>query len=233
MASAAPAQGATAVVGIERSPFRLSGARVPGDSVRLSLANLTATSVAGTAMFGLIGAERGLSFAQRGGATRRIPFRLAPWMRRIEADLALPRDQWPAFTDFGLSIADSKGRILETAPMNYAFGRATLEIPEGFVERDLTIVLTPGLADPGATTLWDANLSIRGYAQTPVLVDIPAGAEFSVAARQTVNLTVPFPRFPWPLEDGFFPLGNLVADAHGALWSREIRLHPAPPPVMR
>jgi subtilisin family serine protease len=234
IASASPADPATANVQVDLSPVRLRGERILGDSVRIELANLAGARVLGTAMFGMIGAERGMAFGQRGSAERRIPFRVPAWGRRVVVDLVVPRAQWPAFTDFGLSIVAANGRILETAPLNYAYGRATLELPaDSSIARDLEVVLTPAFADPTATALWDADLTIRVYAETPVLVDIPSGAEFSVDPRQTTRVAFPLGRFPWSLEDGFFPLGNLVVDVGGVLWGREVRLPPPAPPVMR
>jgi len=233
IASAPPALSANATVEVSHSPVTLRASRVAGDSVRIAVANATRAPVTGTVMFGLVGAERVVTFGHRGGATRRIPFRLPAWSRRLAIDLVLAPERWPSFTDLGMSLVDSRGRILVTEPLNYHRGRATFDVPEGMTDRDLSVVLTPGLADPGSTLAWDADLTIRAYADTPVLVDLNTGGEFALEPGAARSLTVPLGRLPWPLEDGFFPLGNLVVDTKGSLWGREIRLPPAAPPVMR
>jgi subtilisin family serine protease len=234
-AIAAPLPGgvATAEVTIQSSPVTLSAVRQFGDTIQATIRNATGLPAAGTAMFGLIGAERAVVFSQRGGAERRVPFRAPAWARRLVVDLSVPRDQWPWFTDLGLTVLDAEGQIVVTEPMNYATGRADVALPAGAGDRDLTVVLAPGFADPGATALWSGDLSIRIYAETPVLVDPGQSLEFALAPGASTSYRFPLGKVPWPLGDGFFPVGNLVVDAQGTLWGREVRLTPATPPVMR
>ncbi len=234
-AIAAPFPGGSsdAQIRIDRSPVTLDVVRQLGDTLLATVRNASGATAAGTTMFGLIGAERAVVFSQRGGGERRIPFRAPAWARRLVVDLTLPRDQWPWFTDLGLTVLDAEGQILVAEPMNYAFGRAAVDLPGEAAERDLTVVITPGFADPSPTDLWTGDLSIRLYPETPVLVDLSQNADFSLAPGTRAEYRFPLGTVPWPLGDGFFPVGNLVVDAKGTLWGREVRLPPAAPPVMR
>jgi subtilisin family serine protease len=227
-----PGGSANAEVRVDRSPVTLAASRQPGDTVAITIGNATGGSAAGTTMFGLIGAERGVVFSQRGGGERRIPFRAPTWARRVVVDLTLPRDQWPLFTDLGLTVIDGDGQILEAQPLNYAFGRVAVDLPQATAERDLTVVIAPGFADPNPTALWNGTVSIRLYAETPVLVELGQRAEFSLGSGQRASYRFPLGKIPWALGDGFFPVGNLVVDAKGTLWGREVPLPPATPPVM-
>lgn len=233
IASALPAEPASAEIQVHRSPLLLEASRLLGDTVAIDLTNASATLVAGQIMFGLIGAERTARFSQRGGALRRLTFRVPGWARRLVVDLAIPKEQWPWFTDMGLTVFDSQGSIVVAEPMNYSLGRATAELPTVPSEREFTVVITPGFADPNPSSLWGGDLSIRLYAEAPVLSPMPGSGEFSVAPGRQAGAKLLLGALPWSLPDGFFPIGNLVVDVAGQLWGREVKLAPAPPPVMR
>jgi hypothetical protein len=108
-----------------------------------------------------------------------------------------------------------------------------VDIPAAVADRDATVLIMPGLADPNDTGLWEADLSIRLYAGSPVLVDGSGPGEFTLAPGQSAAFRFPLGNSPWPLGDGFFLLGNVVVDAKGTLWSREVRLPEPGPPIMR
>lgn len=232
IAVAPPAAGATVEMRVVRAPLALGAVRLRGDSIAASLTNPTAATVTGTAMFGLVGAERGVVFSQRGSAIRRIPVRIPSWARRMVVQMRMPREQWPAFTDLGLSVVDRDGSILGHDPMNYALGQVSIELDGTAGDRDAEVVLLPGLADPVAQPTWNAAISIRFYAESPVLVEIPAGAEFGVEPGATSSIRFPLGTIPWPLGDGFFPLAQLVVDVRGELWGNEVRLPVPTGPIM-
>ena len=51
----------------------------------------------------------------------------------------------------------------------------------------------------------------------------PVGGTVTVAPGQSASAAFALPESPWPLGDGFFPLGILVARAGGAArWTREV-----------
>jgi hypothetical protein len=184
-------------------------------------------------MFGLIGAERTLAFSQSGGSPRRIAFHAPPWAKRLVVEVRLKRSSWALFTDFGLTVFDPEGQILSTDPLNYSLGRTSVDLPAATTDREYTVALMPALADPASSALWDADVSIRLYAESPVLVEPSGKAEFAVGTGQRAEIRFPLPKMPWPLPDAFFPLGNFVVDSHGALWGLETRLAGPKPPIMR
>lgn len=230
---APPTAGASIEVGVQRSPVSLRMIRSAKDTVTATATNVTATAVAGTAMFGLVGGERTMAFSQRGSAERRVRVTVPNWAARLVVDLTLPRAVWPLFTDFGLAVLDAEGRVLSKDPMNYAFGRTVVGLDSTLAGREVEIVLMPGLADPSASPLWDGDLSIRFYAEAPTLVETAARSEFTLAPGAAVSLRYPIGRLPWTLGDGFFPIGHFVIETGTGLWGRESGLSEPRPPLMR
>ena len=78
----------------------------------------------------------------------------------------MDRAQWGRFTDFGVTLFDSIGRQLGKDPLEYAFGRLSVDLPDGQSDRPVTVALFPGFADPADTARWSATMSIRLYADT-------------------------------------------------------------------
>ena len=152
---------------------------------------------------------------------------------RLLADLTLPRDQWPLFTDLGFTLEDATGQIIAKEPLNYSFGRLTADLPSATADRDLVIVISPAFADPAPTALWSGSLSIRLYAETPVLVDPTEASEFTAPRGGSAARAFHLPKSPWALPDAFFPLGALVVDVGGISWGREVPLPQASGPIMR
>jgi hypothetical protein len=215
---AGPTQSVDAVVLIDPAPVRLAAERRRN---RVTIQTKTMSQVPVTISGELIGAERGLVTSSRGSEERRFSFLLPSWARHAIIELNLERDQWPLFTDFGLTLLDAGGRQLGTAPLNYAVGRLETALPEG-PDRMAEVVLSPGFAVPDATDLWNGRLAIRLYAAEPVSLGNELGSQFTL------------PPLPWKLGDGFFPLARLTATATGAgrSWSRETGLPEAPGPIM-
>ena len=233
VAVAPPTGGATVEMKIEQSPVTMEATRLPADTVTVRLVNQTKSSQSATVTVGLIGGERGLSFSQKGSTERRLSLPVPRWAKRVEVDLEVPRATWPLFTDLGLTLLDGEGQVVAANPMNYHLGRVTADFDSVGVVRDLTIVVAPGFADPLAQPLWDGVMSIRFYAEAPVLLEAAGPAEVSLPAGGLWGLRFPLGKSPWPLGDGFFPLGHLLVEVNGIEWGREVRL-PAPvPPIMR
>jgi hypothetical protein len=201
---------------IDPAPARLAAERRK-DQVTLKLAPTSSAPV--TVSGELTGAERGAVVSGRGSADVRLPFTLPAWARHVVVELTLERDQWPLFTDFGLTLVEEGGRQLATSPMNYAIGRLETDLPEGG-DRAAEIVLSPGFAAPGAEHRWSGRVAIRLYAETP----LPLGASLGATFR--------LPESPWKLPDAFFPLANFIMHANGRKWIRETGLPEAPGPLM-
>ncbi|MGH7515767.1 MAG: S8 family serine peptidase, partial [Gemmatimonadales bacterium] len=127
---APPTQAVTASVSISQSPLMLRAAR-QGESVRAQVTNVTGAPVEAEFGMHLGGAVRSESVRASGSAVQRIAFVVPAWSRGVVVDLSMDRAQWSRFTDFGVSLFDSLGRQLGKQPLNYAFGRLQVELPEG------------------------------------------------------------------------------------------------------
>ncbi|MEO8450267.1 MAG: S8 family serine peptidase [Gemmatimonadota bacterium] len=233
IAVAAPAEAASAVVVVDQSPVRMDAKRVYKDSVVATVSNRSRGSVSGTVKLGVVGGERTQVFSQRGGAERRVAFHAPAWANHLVADLQMPRDAWPLFTDFGFTLEDATGQIIAKQPLNYSFGRLSADLPAATKDRELVMVLTPAFADPDAAQLWTGQLSIRLYAETPVLVEPAGPSEFTTARGGSATVAFKLPASPWALPDAFFPLGSLVIEVNGASWGREVPLPQASGPIMK
>ena len=233
VAVAPPSGGATVEMKIDQSPVTMRASRLHADTVTVQLTNRTKTSQSAVTAFGLIGAERALSFSQKGSAARRLSVPVPAWATRVEVDLTVPPATWPLFTDMGLTLLDADGQVVATNPLNYHFGQVAAELDSNRVARDLTIVVAPGFADPLAQPLWDGKMSIRYYAAAPVLLTSVGAAEAALPPGRGFTLKFPLGKPPWPLGDGFFPLGHLLVEVGGHGWGRESRLPEPVPPIMR
>jgi subtilisin family serine protease len=224
---APPGQALSATLGLTQSPLMLRAHR-EGDSVLAAFTNLTSTAVGAEVGMHLGGAERDEVVKAKGSDTQRIRFVVPRWSRGVVVDITMEPAQWGRFTDFGVSLFDSLGRQLGKKPMNYAFGRLQVELPEGHGDIPLTLGLFPGFADPAGDLNWSLRASIRVYADTSVVLRPVAAPSLSIPAGKSARSTFRLPlEMPWTLGDRFVPLGLLVARVEGRSWTRETPLVPA------
>ncbi len=233
VAVAPPTGGATVTMTIDQSPLAIDASRLHADTVTVQLTNRTKSVQSAATVLALVGGERALSFSQKGSAVRRLSVPVPAWAKRVEVDLRVSRATWPLFTDMGLTLLDGHGQVLVANPMNYHFGRVTADFDSAAAVPDLTIAVAPGFADPFAEPLWDGMMAIRFYAETPMVLEPTGSAERSVAVGGQSTVRFPLGRTPWPLGDGFFPLGQLLVEVNGSGWGREVRLPEPLPPIMR
>jgi len=234
-------------VGIAPSPETLNaGVRVTQSPLRLHLtrkdsqAVATVTSAATTPVTAelavlLSGGERVETVVARGSSVQRIPFIAPAWARTVVVDIEMDRAQWARFTDFGVTLFDSAGSQIEKEPLNYAFGRLQASLPPGHRDMPVELALFPGFADAAADEPWTLRASIRVYADSGVSLapGQRARAPVTVAPGRSVSATFPLPPSPWPLGDGFFPLGVLAVRVAAHTWTRERGLPLPNPPMMR
>ena len=82
-------------------------------------------------------------------------------------------------------------------------------------------------ADPAGDLSWSLRASIRVYADTSVVLRPEGPPSLSISAGKSTGSAFRLPaKMPWPLGDGFVPLGLLVATVDGRSWTREIPLAP-------
>ncbi len=216
------------VVVIDPAPALVEAAR-QGDSVEVTVRAL-AGGFKGQIDLALVGAERGRAIETRGSGDHRTTFGIPSWAGRIEAEVTMERNQWPLFTDFGLTLEDDLERLLAVSPLNYALGRLEFTSPDGAGDRQATIVLSPGFAEPGATALWSADLRIRTYAARSVP---PTTGLVELRPGETRSFRLGLPGLPGRLGPGFDPLGRIVLRTDQGEWTTEVRLGPPLPPIMR
>jgi subtilisin family serine protease len=220
---ALPNQPLKASVSLSQSPLALRAVR-RGGSVRATLTNVTGAPVEAQVGLHLGGAARVDSVSATGSAPQRIPFVVPSWSRGVVVDVSMPRAQWGKFTDFGVSLFDSVGHLLGKQPLNYAFGRLQVQLPEGHGDVPVTLGLFPGFADPGENQRWALRTSIRVYADTSVVLAGADSAARTIAPRASATTEFALTQSPWPLGAKFVPLGLLVARADGRSWTREVEL---------
>jgi hypothetical protein len=235
VAVAPSAQPLSANVRVIQSPLRLGLTR-DKSGVAAALSNLGSSVIRPETGVLLGGAERIETVTARGSEPRRIPFVAPAWAKGVVIDLTMERSQWGRFTDFGFTLFDSAGRQIEKQPLNYAFGRLQAKLPDGHRDMKLQLGLFPGFADPKADESWNLRASIRLYADSAVALERATPGDSSAAISpgrtETIRYVLP-PAGPFPLGDGFFPLGVLVARSEDQNWTREAGLPPPNPPIMR
>jgi hypothetical protein len=224
----------TVNIKLVQSPLRLQLARDKSTALA-SLTNVTAVPVPSEVTMLLGGAERVETVVARGSAVRRIPFIAPAWARAVVIDLTMDRPQWSRFTDFGVTLFDSGGQQIEKKPLNYAFGRLQAALPENHGDMALMLGLFPGFADPRTDENWTVRASIRLYSDSAIPLDAAGSSDsvLTIAPGKTVTSGFTLPTSPWPLGDGFFPLGVVVARSEEHNWTREGGLPLPNPPMMR
>jgi len=236
VAVAPPLDGASVSLTVRQSPvvLRLSRDRA---GLAATVVNLGDSAVSARTAVILAGAERNQTTHVQGSTVPRIAFTAPAWARAVLIETTMDRAQWGRFTDFGVSLFDSAGRQLGAEPLNYAIGRLQVALPAGHADIPVQIGMFPGFADPAdGARGWTVKTSIRLYADSAMTLS-PATGEPPVAlripARETAGARFVLPDHLWPMGDGFFPLAAIVAEAGGAIWSREVGLPAVLPPVMR
>lgn len=227
-------QALNAGVRVNQSPLRLHLSRNENQAVA-TLSNASSSPVSAEVAVLLGGGERVETVVARGSATHRIPFVAPAWAKTVVIDIMMDRAQWDKFTDFGVTLFDSVGKQIEKQPLNYAFGRLQASLPEGHGDMPVELGLFPGFADPTAGQPWTLRASIRLYADSAVsLAPAQTGpASVRVAPGKNASATFSIPTSPWPLGDGFFPLGILAARTGADTWTREGGLPLSNPPILR
>jgi subtilisin family serine protease len=220
VAVAPPGSPATARIAIDHAPVRLELAG-PADSLVVRVRTLLDSAVAGRLRFGWLGAESGSAVGGSGGGDVRVPFRLPAWVHHLVVDLELDPEQWPHFTDFGLTALDSAGRILGKSPANYARARLSVELPARVADQAAAVVLAPGFADSGSLERWSGRLTIRLQADGPIAIEAREGDEFRLEAGQLASFHARAGELPWPLPKGFQPLGLFLVESGGLSWTWE------------
>ncbi|HEX5003939.1 MAG TPA: S8 family serine peptidase [Gemmatimonadales bacterium] len=224
-----------AAVTIDRSPVTIALKRDP-KGVALTLANIADTPVTAQVGAALVGAERGAVIPGLGSREESLAFTVPAWAGALVVDAVMPREQWSRFTDFAVTLYDGSGRIVQAEPMNYADVRMQAELPAELAGQTLTLRMNPALADPGDAGAWPLQVRIRLLASEVVPLEVASDEEqrsVYLAPGRVVATRFLLPESPWPLPDGFFPLGQGVVIEQGQRWTRTAGLPVPVGPVMR
>jgi hypothetical protein len=231
-AVAPPPESARAAVTVIQSPVRFALRRDP-DGAHVAITSLRSDSLSVEAGVVLLGGERNILVAGEGGRAERVGLGVPAWSREISVDVAMDREGWPRFTDFGVTLYDSAGRILSNEPLNYADARLETDLATAQAGQPLSLLLTPGLADSTDRGPWNVRLRIRAYADTAMALESPSGERLQalrLAPGATAELRYNLPESPWAYPDGFHPLGVALVQAGGRTWTHEAGL-PKPVPA--
>lgn len=220
VAVAPPTEPSAARFVVRRAPLHFD-ARREGAGV---VATIRADTLAGERQvrLKLVGGERTMSLVARGGDTVTTGIEVPSWATRLVVDLTMPRDQWARFTDFGMTLFDSAGRQINTAPLDYSFGRIEAAFDLDHPAHTVQVALFPAPAEPGNREEWSASLSMRLYAAEGFPLSAAQGGPSAPEAEETT--VFPLPALPWSLPEGFYPLGRLEVSHRERAWTREVPL---------
>jgi subtilisin family serine protease len=221
VAAAAPLAAVTARITATLAPVVPRPGARRGDTIDVELASRSDSTVRGEASAALVGIERVWRVEGGGRADVIVPFRLPAWAGKAVIDLVMPSERWPEFTDFGLALRGTDGRIIGKQPLNYAAGRLTVELPARSADEPVEVVLAPGFAEDSGSERWSGVLTLRLYAADPAPL-APAGpTTFTLEPQRTVTKRFVASAPPWPLPEGFVPLLRLAADVDRIPWTTE------------
>jgi subtilisin family serine protease len=226
VSAAAPNAMVTSRITVEHAPVVPTLRARRGDTLEALLAARSDSAVSGSVSADLVGGERSWQTGGSGSADVSIPFTLPAWAGKVVIDLLMPSERWPDFTDFGLALRGSDGRILGKQPLNYARGRLAIEVPPGETEAEVQIVLAPGFAEEIASARWSGELTVRLYAPDAAALAPVGGTAFRLGPQEIGATRFIARPAPWLLPDGFLPLVRLSAVVGGSSWTNEHSLLP-------
>ena len=183
-------------------------------------ANPGSETAVGRTLASLIGAERTVAVAGRGSIAESVTVRVPEWAGRAVVDVAMPREQWDEFTDFGVTDFDSTGQQVGQGALNYALGRHTVTIAPAVRGHPLTVELFPAFARPAGAHPWRGTVRVRFLLEEPRSlgdgpeVTVVPGGRVAVPLTKRVDLALP---------DGFTPLLELRVRFKGGLAPDAVR----------
>ena len=153
-----------------REPVAARAARAArqGESVHAELTNVTGAPVEARGRHAPRRRGAGRD-GERHAARRRggFPSSCRPGPAGVVVDITMDRAQWGRFTDFGVTLFDSLGQQLGKQPLNYAFGRLQVELPEGHGDMPVSARALPRLRRPGRRRALERSAPRSGSTPTP------------------------------------------------------------------
>lgn len=215
----------TVRVSVRHSPVDFSAER-NGNTVQVVLTGRASRSAEVDPLVLVTGASRQWTVSATGDERPRARLVIPAWARALQIDVSMNREQWHRFTDLGMTLFDTAGRQLGQQPLNYAFGRLELEVPEAMRGQPVELVWFPGFADPadGTSGIWRLEAQARFYADSPIALDRPASQPVVVEPGRTQVLRASWRSPGWEEVPGYTPLGAVLVRSGGDTFIREVTL---------
>jgi subtilisin family serine protease len=221
---APPTSGVAARVTVRRSPVEWQARRDSG-AVVVDARNVAGVPVELRIRAAFTGVEWRRDVSGIRSEERAIELPVPEWASTMVLDVTMPQDDWSRFTDFGVSLRHADGRLLEESPLNYAFGRMRVEIPEAVRGERLQLVLAPAAVARAPATPWQVHVVARFYAAQPTAIDHGGTPRTRVGAGVTRRVRFPIERWPVQVAGDLAPLVTLIAlEGDAAVWTREVVL---------
>lgn len=222
---ASPFADAAVDVSITQAPVSIAVRPTTG-GLEAAIRNVTGEGVQAELGAAAIGAVRTFNVMQHGSARHDIDIAAPSWARGIQVEVAMPREAWSRFTDFGVTLFDSAGAQLGKAPLNYALGRLEHEIQPVGRAQPLRIGLFPGFASPADTAAWSAEVTVRFYADSARPLAAVGQRALGLGAHDSASVAFTASSVP-EAPAGFHPLGLvLVRTGDDEVWASEAILAP-------
>ncbi len=219
-----PSRGEQAIVTVRRAPVRLS-ASLQRDTLQVLATNVSESAASIRLRVGLIGAEQHYAVQRQDDRPFRVVLPVPGWAAQVVVDSRMPREAWSRFTDFGVTVEDASGRLIETEPLNYAFGRLSAEVPPAVRGDSIIVLLAPGFADAAASQAWTLDLTVRFLLDKPYGLDDGGSPFRPLAIAATRVERYPLSRMPIVIPPGLDPLIVVVAlEGVDYVWTRQVRL---------
>lgn len=221
---APPTGGVAARVTVRRSPVELR-ARRDTAGFTVDARNVAGEPVEVRLRAAFTGAEWSAGIAGDRSVPHDVALPVPPWATSLVLDVTMPEGDWSRFTDFGVSLRHADGRLLDESPLNYAFGRMRLDLPEEVRGDTLRLVLSPAAAVDHPATPWAVQAVARFYAAQPAAIDHGGTPRTDVPPGTTRRVRFPFERWPVQVPRDWAGLVTLIAlEGDAAVWTREVAL---------
>lgn len=220
-----PAEGVTVRLSVHHAPVDFRANR-DGNGVQVTLKGLEPQGAEVEPLVLLTGATSRWTISATGDERPRRRVVIPRWARAVRIDVTMERDQWHRFTDLGMTLFDTAGRQLGQQPLNYAFGRLEVQVPEAMRGQPADLVWFPGFADPadGKNGIWRLEVQARFYADSSVALERASPEPVAVEPGVTRTVRAPWRSPGWEETPEYTPLGALLIRSGADIFVREVIL---------
>jgi hypothetical protein len=215
-----PGGSVAATATVMHAPVTVTSRAEAGSAVA-RLVNVSAREVSAGVELRLRGGQRVDTVRAKGSAVGPLRLEIPAWATGLEVDIQMDREQWGRFTDFGVTVLDSLGRQIAQDPLEYAFGRLSTMLPESRSSTSALLSLYPGFADARDEREWSLVATVRLYADSAIPVASRGADRVTLTPAGRAEVRFQLPESPWPLPQGFVPLGVVLVREGEQVWTSE------------